>query len=52
MAVTAVVGVVMSLRLNDGLGDARTERDKARDAVQEGQRKLFESYCFGSQRHA
>jgi serine/threonine protein kinase/WD40 repeat protein len=43
LTATAVVGVVMSVRLNEALGQAQTDRDTARAAVQDGKHKLFES---------
>jgi len=43
VTVTAVGGVAMSLRLNDALGLARDDRDKARDAERQGKKQLFES---------
>jgi serine/threonine protein kinase len=44
LVITAVSGVVMSLRLKDALGQAETDRDKAQDAELEGKRRLFQSY--------
>jgi serine/threonine protein kinase/WD40 repeat protein/tetratricopeptide (TPR) repeat protein len=44
LTVTAVGGVVMSLRLNDALGQAETDRDKAQEAELRGKRRLFQSY--------
>jgi tetratricopeptide (TPR) repeat protein/WD40 repeat protein len=44
LTVTAVGGVVMSLRLNDALGQAQEDRDKARGAERGERRKLFEAY--------
>jgi hypothetical protein len=41
--VTAAGGVAMSLGLHNALGQARDDRDTAREAVHEGKRKLFES---------
>jgi WD40 repeat protein len=43
LTVTAVAGVVMSVRLYEALGQAQTDRDTARAAVQDGKHKLFES---------
>jgi serine/threonine protein kinase/WD40 repeat protein len=43
LAVAAVAGLVMSLRLNDALGQAQADRDKAQGAEREGKRKLLAS---------
>jgi hypothetical protein len=40
---TAVGGMVMSLRLNDALGRAQADRDRALEAEQERKKQLFES---------
>jgi serine/threonine protein kinase/WD40 repeat protein/tetratricopeptide (TPR) repeat protein len=44
LMITAVSGVVMSLRLSDALGQAETDRDKAQTAELEGKRQLLQSY--------
>jgi serine/threonine protein kinase/WD40 repeat protein len=43
LLVTAVGGVLMSLGLNDALGQAQEDRDKAREAERERKKQLFES---------
>ncbi len=40
---TAVVSVVLNLRLNHALGEARKDRDKAQEAERERKKQLFES---------
>ncbi len=44
LTVTAVGGVIMSLRLNDALGQEKDDRDRAWDAERDGKHKLFASY--------
>jgi serine/threonine protein kinase/WD40 repeat protein/tetratricopeptide (TPR) repeat protein len=44
LTVTAVAGMVMSFRLNEALGQAQEDRDKAQDAEKDGKHKLFQSY--------
>jgi WD40 repeat protein len=43
LVVSAVGGVTMSVQLNSALGQARDDRDKARDAVRQGKIQLFKS---------
>jgi hypothetical protein len=43
LTVTAIGGAILSWRLSGALGQARDDRDKARDAERQGKKLLFES---------